>query len=67
MDNLRVFSGPSFLAVLANRAVLVIAPVVDASSILTGLVWLAIRPKSISVVRATYLLSMVNWIADWRV
>ncbi|KAL9353297.1 hypothetical protein Peur_055977 [Populus x canadensis] len=58
--------GASFLAVLANRAVLGIAPVIDASSsqssadlltlglavtnILTGLVWLTIRPKSISVV-----------------
>jgi len=37
------------------------------TNILTGLVWLTIRPKSISVVRATHLLSMVNWIANWRV
>ncbi|KAL3577750.1 hypothetical protein D5086_019254 [Populus alba] len=59
--------GPSFLAVLANRAVLGIAPVVDASSAdlltlglavtstLTGLVWLAIRPKSISVFPSYYV------------
>jgi phage terminase large subunit-like protein len=31
------------------------------TNILTGLVWLTIRPKSISVVRAKYLLSMVNF------
>jgi hypothetical protein len=36
------------------------------TNILTGLVWLTIHPKSISVVRATQLLSMVNWIANWR-
>lgn len=58
--------GASLLAVLVNRAVTGIAPVADASSsqsradlltlglavtnILTGLVWLTIRPKSISVV-----------------
>ncbi|PKI69277.1 hypothetical protein CRG98_010350 [Punica granatum] len=59
--------GASLLAVLFNRAVSGIAPVADASSsqsradlltlglavtnILTGLVWLSIRPKSISVVK----------------
>ncbi|KAK1555931.1 hypothetical protein Q3G72_033546 [Acer saccharum] len=58
--------GASLLAVLFNRTVSGIAPVADASSsqsradlltlslavtnILTGLVWLSIRPKSISVV-----------------
>ncbi|KAB5545280.1 hypothetical protein DKX38_013392 [Salix brachista] len=58
--------GASLLAVLVNRAVTGIAPVADASSsqsradlltlglavtnMLTGLVWLTIRPKSISVV-----------------
>ncbi|KAK4598276.1 hypothetical protein RGQ29_015662 [Quercus rubra] len=58
--------GVSLLAVLLNRTVSGIAPVADASSsqsrsdlltlglavtnILTGLVWLSIRPKSISVV-----------------
>ncbi|KAK9276171.1 hypothetical protein L1049_005702 [Liquidambar formosana] len=58
--------GVSLLAVLVNRSVSGIAPVADASSsqsradlltlglavtnILTGLVWLSIRPKSISVV-----------------
>ncbi|CAI0379558.1 unnamed protein product [Linum tenue] len=59
--------GASLVAVLVNRAVSGIAPVADASSsqsradllalglavtsILTGLVWLTIKPKSISVVR----------------
>ncbi|KAK9116990.1 hypothetical protein Sjap_015937 [Stephania japonica] len=58
--------GVSLLAVLLNRAVSGIAPVADASSsqsradlltlglavtnVLTGLVWLSIRPKSISAV-----------------
>ncbi|CAI0627614.1 unnamed protein product [Linum tenue] len=58
--------GASLVAVLVNRAVSGIAPVADASSsqsradllalglavtsILTGLVWLTIKPKSISVV-----------------
>ncbi|CAH9095324.1 unnamed protein product [Cuscuta europaea] len=58
--------GVSLLAVLVNRAVSGIAPVADASSsqsradlltiglavtnILNGLVWLSIKPKSISVV-----------------
>lgn len=58
--------GASLLAVLVNRAVSGIAPVADASSsqsradlltlglavtnILAGLVWLSIRPKTISVV-----------------
>ncbi|XP_059445936.1 protein COFACTOR ASSEMBLY OF COMPLEX C SUBUNIT B CCB4, chloroplastic [Corylus avellana] len=58
--------GASLLAVLLNRTVSGIAPVADASSsqsradlltlglavtnILTGLVWLSIRPKSVSVV-----------------
>ncbi|KAK4760458.1 hypothetical protein SAY87_005351 [Trapa incisa] len=60
--------GASLLAVLLNRAVSGIAPVADASSsqsradlltlglavtnILAGLVWLSIRPKSISVVKS---------------
>lgn len=59
--------GVSLLAVLFNRAVSGIAPVADASSsqsradlltlglavtnVLTGLVWLSIRPKTISVVK----------------
>ncbi|CAA2996660.1 COFACTOR ASSEMBLY OF COMPLEX C SUBUNIT B CCB4, chloroplastic isoform X1 [Olea europaea subsp. europaea] len=62
--------GISLLAVLFNRTVSGIAPVADASSsqsradlltlglavtcILNGLVWLSIRPKSISVVRRLY-------------
>ncbi|XP_057948505.1 protein COFACTOR ASSEMBLY OF COMPLEX C SUBUNIT B CCB4, chloroplastic isoform X3 [Malania oleifera] len=42
--------GVSLMAVLFNRTVSGIAPVADASSILTGLVWLSIRPKTIAVV-----------------
>uniref|UniRef100_A0A453D7N7 CCB4 n=1 Tax=Aegilops tauschii subsp. strangulata TaxID=200361 RepID=A0A453D7N7_AEGTS len=64
--------GASLLAVLLNRAVSGIAAVSDASSsqsradiltlalsvtdILAGLVWLSIRPKTISPVRIMYLL-----------
>ncbi|MBA0776300.1 hypothetical protein Gotri_011312 [Gossypium trilobum] len=60
------FGGASLLAVLFNRAISGIAPVADASSsqsradlltlglavtnVLTGLVWLSIRPKSITPV-----------------
>ncbi|KAH8495255.1 hypothetical protein H0E87_018444, partial [Populus deltoides] len=68
----------SFLAVLANRAVLGIAPVIDASSsqssadlltlglavtnILTGLVWLTIRPKSIFVFPSYYVTALSAYV-----
>ncbi|CAN1311203.1 Protein COFACTOR ASSEMBLY OF COMPLEX C SUBUNIT B CCB4, chloroplastic [Linum perenne] len=66
--------GGALASVLVNRAVSGIAPVADASSsqsradlltlglavtsILTGLVWLTIKPKSISVVRFSWILSV---------
>ncbi|KAI3997595.1 hypothetical protein MKX01_011012 [Papaver californicum] len=85
--------GFSLLAVLFNRTVSGIAPVADAGSsqsradllalglavtnVLTGLVWLSIRPKSISVVNPqgvecqnirsdlpTYLVSELLWLWD---
>ncbi|KAG5236260.1 hypothetical protein IMY05_010G0029300 [Salix suchowensis] len=60
--------GASLLAVLANRAVSVIYIYIYIYYLMAvhnpGLI--KIRPQSIFVVRATHMLSMVTWTANWR-